>query len=403
MGYAHANIGGDAIGLSVRARLSYLPDFLIFDPVVKQNFDSLSTGFSGERLAYRLTGTISLPEIGFGPLVRATIDGVGLHDLEHDFVLTKVAGIPTVYYRPIRELQFALAETFEFNKADVIFGYANISSYLAAATTSTQTSGDLTELSTLLRFPDVPSHAFAQRFTITWDRRDNTFNPHKGTLLVTGFEHVDWYGEAQECATNSGTTVCRPPSATRSGCTQTAGVYLPVTKTITFAAEFRTGENVQVPGQNGSTTYPDRLFFLGGVQSMRGYLLDSMVTQEDVDHIQADSGKAANDPTKFTINDVGIRGGDFMVNPRAELRVPVKPPVDTVLFLDAGNIWQHATYMVQHFVLRTNVGTGVRIETPIGPLAFDYGVNLSLLLSSQNNQRRSYEDFGAFNFAIGLF
>jgi outer membrane protein assembly factor BamA len=307
-----------------------------------------------------------------------------------------------VYYRPIRELQFALAQTFEFNKADVIFGYANISSYLAAANNSTQTSGDLTELSTLLRFPDVPSHAFAQRFTITWDRRDNTFNPHKGTLFVTGFEHVDWYGEAQECATNSGATVCVTPFGHTLRLTQTAGVYLPVTKTITFAAELRTGENVQIA--NGSTTYPDRLFFLGGVQSMRGYLLDSMVTQEDVDHIQRDSAKSNSDPSKFTINAVGIRGGDLMINPRAELRVPVRPPVDTVLFLDAGNIWQSAQYMLTHgMVLRTNVGTGVRIETPIGPLAFDYGVNLSLLLSSQNNQRRTYEDFGAFNFAIGLF
>ena len=45
----------------------------------------------------------------------------------------------------------------------------------------------------------------------------------------------------------------------------------------------------------------------------------------------------------------------------------------------------------------------MRVETPIGPLAFDYGVNLSRLFSGAENPRRTYEDFGAFHFAIGLF
>ncbi len=408
VGYAHANIAGDAIGLSVRARLSYLPDFMIFDPVVRQNFDSLSSGFSLDRLAYRLTGTVTVPEIGFGPLVRATVDGVGLQDLEHDFRLQKITAIPTVYYRPVKELQFSLAQTFEHNQA-LIFAFGTVSDYLKAQQAAG--SSDAQELSTLLRFPDVPSHAFAQRFVITWDRRDNSFNPHKGTLLVTGFEHVDWAGDCAEavtpengnpCATSAASGNLGTPYGHTMRFTQTAAVYLPVTKTITLAAELRMGENVQLV--NGSQTYPDRLFFLGGTQSMRGYLLDSMVTQEDADRIQADSGKLSTDPTRFTIADVGIRGGDFMINPRVELRVPVRPPVDTVLFMDAGNIWQHAAYIVSHGLsLRSNVGTGIRIETPIGPLAFDYGLNLSLLFSSPTNQRRTYEDIGAFNFAIGLF
>jgi outer membrane protein insertion porin family len=407
--YAHANIGGDAIGFAVRVRLSYLPDFMIFDPVVKSNFDSLcgagnTTGcFNDQRLARRITGTISLPEIGFGPLVRATIDAVAVHDLEHDFVLDKYAAIPGLYYRPIRELQFALAQTFEHNEAN-IFAFPTITAYLQNAATGQSSTADYTDLSVLLRFPDVPSHAFAQRFTITWDRRDNTFNPHRGTFLVNGIEHTDWYGEAAECATVSGAQSCSTPFGHTIRLTQTFGTYLPVTKTITLAAELRTGLNIQL--QNGSTTYPDRLFYLGGVQSVRGYLQDSMVTQEDVDHIQRDSTKSASDPTKFTIADVAIRGGNLMINPRVELRIPVHPPFDTVVFMDAGNIWQNASYIWTngiHLTLRETAGMGIRVETPIGPLAFDYGVNLSLLLSASNNARRSYEDFGAFSFAIGLF
>ena len=378
---------------------------------MKQNFDCYGrgiancttdpgdSGFSGKRLARRLTTTLSFPEIGLGPLVRMQIDGVAVHDLEHDFVLDKYAAIPGVYYRPFRELQFALSQSFEHNEA-TIFGFDSIANYLEAQALAGNSNADL---ATLLRFPNVPSHAFAQRLTVTYDRRDNTFNPHRGTLFVSGFEHTDWFGEGPECETVSGLQTCSVPAGHTVRFTEKFAAYVPVTKTITLAGEIRGGLNVQlVPN---SQTYPDRLFFLGGVDSMRGYLQDSMVTQEDADHIASDANNAriaaAN---KFTIADVGIRGGNLMLNPKLELRIPIHPPIDTVLFTDAGNIWQDPTYILTHGLnLRVAAGSGVRIETPIGPLAFDYGVNLSRLFSAPTNPRRTYEDFGAFHFAIGLF
>jgi outer membrane protein assembly factor BamA len=387
--YTHANVAGEAIGLSLRLRLSYLPDFMILDPVVKSNFESLTTG---KRVAYRVTATVTLPQIGLGPFVRGTIDGVAVHDLEHDFYLDKTAGIPTVYFRPFHELQFALSQMFERNDA-TIFNHDSIQNYLKSLAASGQTAG-LTELSALLRFPDGPSLASAQRLVVTWDRRDNAFNPHKGTFFQSLLEHTDWYTE----------NACSLSQSACNGHTlrfaETLAAYLPITRTITLAGEIRAGTNVQI--QPGSDTYPDRLFFLGGVQSVRGYLQDSMVTQEDADRIAADFRNKVANP--FTISDVGIRGGNLMINPKLELRIPVRPPVGTVLFVDAGNIWHDATYIFQHGIsLRTSAGAGVQIETPIGPIVFAYGVNLSLLFSASTNARRNYEDFGAFHFAIGLF
>src|SRR5207244_7791346 len=140
---------------------------------------------------------------------------------------------------------------------------------------------------------------------------------------------------------------------------------------------------------------PDRAFFLGGVSSMRGYIQDSLVPQDIADQIA--SGKTS-------IDKVAFRGGDFMINPKIELRIPVRPPVGTVLFVDTGNVWQDPSYILDHGVLlRTTAGSGLRIDTPIGPLAFDYGVNMSRIFAGPNSARRQYEDFGAFHFAIGLF
>jgi outer membrane protein assembly factor BamA len=69
--------------------------------------------------------------------------------------------------------------------------------------------------------------------------------------------------------------------------------------------------------------------------------------------------------------------------------------VDGAIFSDFGNLWTDpADVLKEPFRLRADVGAGVRLQTPVGPLVFDYGINVT---------RLSYEDFGAFHFAIGLF
>ena len=85
-----------------------------------------------------------------------------------------------------------------------------------------------------------------------------------------------------------------------------------------------------------------------------------------------------------------------MVNERVELRIPIRGPFETVIFCDMGNLWIDPAYPFQKgaFPIRAAVGSGVRVQTPVGPLAVDYGFNVT---------REAYEDVGAINFAIGLF
>jgi outer membrane protein insertion porin family len=81
------------------------------------------------------------------------------------------------------------------------------------------------------------------------------------------------------------------------------------------------------------------------------------------------------------------------INPRLELRIPLGSTWEGGLFLDSGNVWVDPKNF-DPLVLRYAGGAGIRIGTPIGPIAFDYGINLI---------KRPWEDRGNFHFSIGLF
>lgn len=166
--------------------------------------------------------------------------------------------------------------------------------------------------------------------------------------------------------------------------------YVRLTKKGTAVAlSVSGGYNLQLDAE--SQTYPDRLFFLGGVDSIRAFLADSVVPEDIAQRIFHPEDDPTSEPLR--IGDVGIRGGDVSVNPRVELRVPLNDTFQIGLFVDAGNLWVDPA-SVELFKLRYALGAGLRIATPIGPLALDYGINLD---------RRPWEDFGAFHFSIGLF
>jgi outer membrane protein insertion porin family len=387
--YGHRNLLGYAVSVTAHVQASYLPDFLILDPQVAQNYGPLSTA---DRIATRNTLTFGFPEMGLGPTVRSQLDGVYVRDLERDFTLTKAAVAGTMIWRPVREVQVSGGPDYENNNV-YLFQFNTVQSYL----NSPANQGN-SELSRLLRVPDGESNVVAAKLGVTWDRRDNPFNAHRGTYFAAGVEDVNAYpvqgtpAIANEQFENHGLRL-----------TQTLAGYIPITKTISFAAELRLGEFVNVlacraPFDHNPKdipppycTYPDRQFFMGGFDSMRGWLQDAFIPQDYIDQI--DAGKIVC--TSQSNCQVPLRGGNFMVNPRFELRFPVRAPLDLALFSDFGNLWTDPGYILQHGIaVRADVGAGVRVETPVGPLVFDYGFNVT---------RKSYEDLGAFHFAIGLF
>ena len=407
--YGHRNLLGEAWAMILHLQASYLPDFLILDQGVAQNYSTLSTA---QRIATRDTLTFSWPDIGLGPTIRAQVDGVFVNDLERDFTLRKAAAVGTAIWRPTREVQMSVSADYENNDV-YLFAHESIDCYLNSLqnpgttipgcpmiTLMESSAPDVAALSTLLRVPDGDSNVIAARVVVTWDRRDNAFNAHRGTYVAASVEQVNSYPVG---------AVAFPGDEQYEShffrLTQTIAGYVPLTKTITFAAELRLGENVTpwcferpapmppTPLAHWSCTYPDRLFFMGGFDSMRGWLQDSFIPQDYVDQIRQNNSLCINNQTNCT--GVPIRGGNLMFNPRAELRFPIRLPIEASIFGDLGNLWVDPSYPFSHpFALRADVGAGVRVDTPVGPLVFDYGINVT---------KQSYEDFGAFHFAIGLF
>ena len=441
--YGHLNIAHRAIQLTIRTQFGYLPNSFILESDVRRNYetDPQLNKFFG-RLTRRDSLAVTFPDIGLGPLFRFRVEGIDVLSNARDFQLGKDANINTLIFSPSRRLTLELGGSLERNDVHLF----NANDLLAYIRQNPRYSNSF-------RVPEGTSVAVTQKFGFNWDRRNIPLEATSGTLVSLTLEHVTAFPVSNPRwnppANWSGVVnTANPFQATHSEflrpSSKVAG-YIPIgSKGAALALTFRWGLNMQL--RKDSNTYPDRLFFGGGVDSLRGFLQDSLVPEDIAQQIVRSNGT-------FTINQVAIRGGDFFVNPRAEIRIPITHGLQTALFLDAGNVWTHppswltllnqtttapgtitapnsatggstpappnwvqqgatpsSTASINYWHLRYAVGTGLRIGTPVGPLVFDYGFNIErvldrLIYTSQADQakQRYWEDLGAFHFSIGLF
>ncbi len=250
--YGHRNLGGSAIQLTTRLQLAYLPDVFIFEEALRRKFNRLSLG---DRLERRITASVEFPEIGLGPLFRLSVDGVAVHDIARDFRITKNAGIVTLLYRPNREFSVPLGASVELNDAQLNFEDSARDSFVA-----------------FLRVNPIPegeSVVISQRTGFTWDRRDEPLGATSGTFVSAGVEHARAIpiGDTQEQVSDF-----------LKFSNRMAG-YLRLTDGGTaLAVSVRWGFVQHLIADR--QTYPDRLFFFGGVDSMRGFLQSSVVPED---------------------------------------------------------------------------------------------------------------------------
>ena len=172
---------------------------------------------------------------------------------------------------------------------------------------------------------------------IGWDSRDNVFDTSKGVLASTSIEYaggvlggdrdfVKWRGDYTR--------------------------YFPLPKDWVFSFHFGGGVVEEFPPSTRVPIY--ERFFLGGADTIRGYEYKE-VSPED----------AEGNPI----------GGKIYFLSNLEWKYPIVEVIKGVIFVDAGNVWREAGEIGEG-ELKTGVGVGIRITTPLGPVALDYGYGI---------------------------
>ena len=191
--------------------------------------------------------------------------------------------------------------------------------------------------------------------TLTYDTRDNPWDPAAGTQLDFSVEWAGGVLQGDNEFIKNGVDFSH---------------YRPLWFDHVFMTHAAAG---YVFPLNGKEIPIYERYYLGGINSLRGYDTRSVGPIDPV--------------TGETI------GGDKMVQFNLEYIVPLIPDakVKGVLFFDAGNAWDEGESYFDSELLKS-VGAGVRWFSPMGPLRLEWGYVLD---------RRPGDDDSQWEFSVG--
>lgn len=173
---------------------------------------------------------------------------------------------------------------------------------------------------------------------LAWDSTGNALDPTAGVRAHLGVTpYTDFAAEAQQFGIVDGQ----------------ASLYLGLDEADRWVVALRAGAGAAV-GEPRSGIPPDKRFYAGGGDSVRGYGYQLVGPLED-------------DSTPL--------GGASILTAGIELRARIFEQVGGVVFLDAGNVYEDNVPTGGGDLL-FGAGVGLRYYTPIGPLRLDVAVPL---------------------------
>ncbi len=210
------------------------------------------------------------------------------------------------------------------------------------------------------------------RLSITWDSRDNRITPTDGVYAQGAVEAADEI-------IGSANSYLRYRLFTRE--------YLRLwgsNPNEAIVLRFNTEWGLVTSRQGQGPPVFER-FFLGGIFSVRGFPLNSLGPRVGV--------PSTYDPNLSPYDSGTSVGGNMQLYYNAELEFPIVPQVGIrgVIFTDGGNAWNLDRYLCEApaapiqdpmadpcrfdvFDLYTSWGFGVRWNSPLGPLRFEWGI-----------------------------
>jgi outer membrane protein insertion porin family len=221
------------------------------------------------------------------------------------------------------------------------------------------------------------------KFTLTADKRDNRITPTSGFFGSFSFETAPkWLAPAW---------VFGHDVNLFNRYTLDVRGYHPFGAGIIGRARLNMGWLQALTAQGVPLS---ELYFLGGVNSIRGYLTNSIAPPG----VQACNNSPYSDIC--TINGEGYQ--QVILNVEAEFPLAEKAGIRGVVFFDAGNAYPAGSYHDPRVSLSLfkSVGFGFRWQSPLGPLRFEWGIPLD----RRKNEVGSFIDQPIdFQFTIGNF
>ncbi len=377
LAFGDRNFMGTALRLQMQAKLNLFltPLLLLYDESVRDAVEASYTCKSGllpctdpynirERMEYALAFGLSYPRIiGLPPGFSAGLDMIALRDYDAAFreeaqrvslVTNYKAFRPKLFGKP-RPVTIQLGSTFE---------RSDLTCNSAIADRPELCSSTPTEVTATARYEGTNFYlGLGPR--ISWDFRDDPVDPRAG-----------FYTELQAEAA-MGIDTGSPNLASIRG---RVNAYFPLASRLTFAFAGVFGSIIPLEELRDGVKIPiNRLFFAGGRSTVRGYAERSLIPQDAA----PDSGNIST-------------GGRSMLALKSELRIDVWGAVALAMFYDIGDLWEGG------FAWRTGTrtpvhggGAGLRVATPIGPLALDLAVPF--------NKRDGIVNDIQLHFSVGAF
>jgi outer membrane protein insertion porin family len=221
---------------------------------------------------------------------------------------------------------------------------------------------DLTRVEIPDLVPAADQHVRLSGFgaNVTRDTRDNVLDEHKGVL------------ESLEVDINSSKL---GSSVDFAKLTSQAALYKEKFHHIVWASSIRIG--MAQPFANSRVPLSEA-FFTGGGDSLRGFPLDGAGPQRAVPVCTSTTACGCPTTTNCAFINVPSGGNELLViNAEARIPLPIKKGLSVVPFYDGGNIFPRIGFHDFTSLYSNNVGIGLRYSTPVGPIRFDFGVNLN--------------------------